>query len=76
MWAPGNPLVELLADVTEWIAVPLVRQPGGEWQGYYRIPPGARRVNLRLNGAEVVVPLNVSAVDDEFAGRVGVLIVK
>jgi hypothetical protein len=33
-------------------------------------------VNLRLNGVEVVVPLNVSAIEDEFAGKVGVLIVK
>jgi hypothetical protein len=76
VWAPGNPRVELLADFTDWVPVPLVRQPSGDWQGYYRVPPGARRVNLRLNGGEVVVPLNVSAVDDEFTGRVGVLIVK
>jgi hypothetical protein len=76
VWAPGNPLVELLADFTDWVPVPLVRQAGGDWQGYYRVPPGARRVNLRLNGNEVVVPLNVSAIDDEFTGRVGVLIVK
>ena len=76
VWAPGNPKVELLADFTDWIAVPLVRQESGDWQGYYRIPPGARRVNLRLNGKEVVVPLNLSSVDDEFTGRVGVLIVK
>ncbi len=76
VWAPGNPLVELLADFTEWIPVPLVRQAGGDWLGYYRVPPGARRVNLRLNGHEVVVPMNVSAIDDEFTGKVGVLIVK
>lgn len=76
VWAPGNPLVELLADFTEWVPVPLVRQAGGDWLGYYRVPPGARRVNLRLNGREVVVPMNVSAIDDEFTGKVGVLIVK
>jgi hypothetical protein len=76
VWAPGNPRVELLADFTDWVPVPLVRQASGDWRGYYRVPPGARRVNLRLNGMEVVVPLNVSAVDDEFTGRVGVLIVK
>ncbi|MEW5916132.1 MAG: hypothetical protein AB1762_06990 [Gemmatimonadota bacterium] len=76
VWAPGNPQVELLADFTEWVPVPLVRQAAGDWLGYYRIPPGARRVNLRLNGLDVVVPLNVSAIEDEFAGKVGVLIVK
>ncbi|MGH7712966.1 MAG: hypothetical protein ACREOG_16870 [Gemmatimonadaceae bacterium] len=75
VWAPGNPLVELIADFTDWVPVPLVRQSGGDWKGYYRIPPGARRVNLRLNGFEVAVPLNVAAVEDEFAGKVGVLIV-
>ncbi len=76
VWAPGNPRVELLADFTDWVSVPLVRQAGGDWQGYYRVPPGARRVNLRLNGNEVAVPLNVSVIDDEFTGKVGVLIVK
>lgn len=76
VWAPGNPVVELLADFTDWVPVPLVRQAGGDWLGYYRVPPGARRVNLRLNGREVVVPMNVSEIDDEFTGKVGVLIVK
>lgn len=76
VWAPGNPLVELLADFTDWVPVPLVRQSGGDWLGYYRVPPGARRVNVRLNGREVVVPMNVSEIDDEFTGKVGVLIVK
>ncbi|HEV8365855.1 MAG TPA: hypothetical protein VGQ52_20235 [Gemmatimonadaceae bacterium] len=76
VWAPGNPVVELLADFTDWVAVPLVRQVAGDWLGYYRVPPGARRVNLRLNGREVVVPMNLSEIDDEFSGRVGVLIVK
>ena len=76
VWAPGNPVVELLADFTDWVPVPLVRQAGGDWLGYYRVPPGARRLNLRLNGREVVVPMNLSEIDDEFTGKVGVLIVK
>jgi len=76
VWAPGIARVELLADFTEWIAVPLIRQPNGEWRGYYHVTAGIHRVNLRLNREELDVPVNLARVRDEFTGEVGLIIVR
>ena len=76
VWAPGIARVELMADFTEWIPVPLVRQPNGEWRGYYHVAPGIHRVNLRLNRDELDVPVNLARVRDEFTGDVGLIIVR
>ncbi|MEO6443603.1 MAG: hypothetical protein ABIZ91_10995, partial [Gemmatimonadaceae bacterium] len=75
-WAPGVARLELLADFTEWIAVPLIRQPNGEWVGYYRVSAGTHRLNLRLDRRELDVPVNLVRVRDEFAGDVGLIIVR
>lgn len=76
VWAPGAQRVELLADFVDWIPAPLIRQPGGAWQGYYRIPAGLHRVNLRLDGAELDAPVNWRLERDEFLGTVALVIVR
>lgn len=76
VWAPGVREVELLADFVDWIPVPLVRQPNGEWQGYYRVAPGLHRLNLRLDRREMAVPYNLARVRDDFSGLVGLVVVK
>lgn len=76
VWAPGIQRVELMADFTEWVPVPLIRQPNGEWIGYYHVTPGIHRVNLRLNREELDVPVNLARVKDEFTGEVGLIIVR
>ncbi len=75
-WAPGIARVELMADFTEWVAVPLIRQANGEWLGYYRVAAGAHRLNLRLNRETLDVPANLVRIRDEFAGDVGLIIVR
>ncbi len=62
VWAPGIREVELVADFVDWIAVPLVRQTNGEWQGFYRVQPGLHRLNLRLDRRELAVPRNLSLI--------------
>lgn len=74
VWAPGAEKVELLGDFVDWLAVPLIKQPNGEWRGYYRVSPGLHRVNVRLDG-EVDVPLNLAREEDEFLGVVGLILV-
>ena len=74
VWAPGARVVELMADFVDWIPVPLIRQPSGEWRGYYRIAPGLHRVNIRIDGAELDVPLNWTSVKDEFLGTAVALV--
>jgi hypothetical protein len=76
VWAPGVREVEMLADFVDWIPVPLIRQPNGEWQGYYRVAPGLHRINLRLDGRELAVPRNLARVRDDFSGVVGLIVVK
>jgi hypothetical protein len=76
VWAPGVREVELLADFVDWIPVPLIRQPNGEWRGFYRVQPGLHRLNLRLDGREIAVPRNLPAQTDDFNGRVGLILVK
>ena len=75
-WAPGARVVEVMADFVDWIPVPLNRQPGGEWLGYYRIPPGLHRLNLRLDGTDLDAPLNWRLERDEFLGTVALVIVR
>lgn len=76
VWAPGIRTVELLGDFTEWVPVPLIRQPNGEWRGYYHVTPGVHRINVRLERAELDVPVNLARVKDEFTGDVGLIIVR
>ncbi|MBC7896589.1 MAG: hypothetical protein H7066_14330 [Cytophagaceae bacterium] len=76
VWAPGVREVELLADFVDWIAVPLLKQPNGEWRGYYYVTAGLHRLNLRLDGREIAVPRNLVTVRDEFNGAVGIVVVK
>lgn len=76
VWAPGARVVELMADFVDWIPVPLIRQPNGEWRGYYRISPGLHRVNVRLDGAELVAPLNWPQEKDDFLGTIALVLVR
>jgi hypothetical protein len=76
VWAPGARVVEMMADFVDWLPVPLIKQPNGEWRGYYVIPPGLHRVSLRLDGMEIEAPLNWSVQRDEFQGLVALVLVR
>jgi hypothetical protein len=76
VWAPGARVVEIMADFVDWLPVPLIRQPNGEWQGYYRISPGLHRVNVRIDGAELDAPENWPREKDEFLGTVALVHVR
>ena len=76
VWAPGAQAVELMGDFVDWIPVPLIRQPNGEWQGFYHIAPGLHRVNIRLDGTAMEVPLNWPIEKDEFLGTVALVLVR
>jgi hypothetical protein len=67
-------LVELAASFTSWEPVPLVRRRG-HWELDRRIPSGAHRVLIRVDGGPWVVPANVPATADDFGGTVGVITV-
>ncbi|HEX9564976.1 MAG TPA: hypothetical protein VF981_13425 [Gemmatimonadaceae bacterium] len=76
VWAPGARVVEIMADFVDWIPVPLIRQDSGEWRGYYRVPPGLHRLNIRLDGSEMDAPVNWPLEQDEFIGMVALVMVR
>jgi hypothetical protein len=76
VWAPGIEKVELMADFVDWLPVPLIKQPNGEWRGYYRVAPGLHRFNLLLNGTERDVPTNQPSEPDDFGTKVGIIQVR
>jgi hypothetical protein len=76
VWAPGARVVEIMGDFVDWLPVPLIRQANGEWRGYYRISPGLHRVNVRLDGLDLDVPMNWAREKDEFLGTVALVLVR
>jgi hypothetical protein len=76
VWAPGIDKVELMADFVDWLPVPLIKQPNGEWRGYYRVSPGLHRFNLLLNGTDRDVPTNQPSEPDDFGTKVGIIQVR
>jgi len=76
IWAPGARVVEIMADFVNWIPVPVIRQPNGEWRGYYRVAPGLYRLNIRLDRTDVDAPVNWPLEQDEFQGTVALVRVR
>jgi hypothetical protein len=48
---PGARQVEMMADFTDWLAVPLEPTSADQWQLVLAVSPGVHRVNLRVDGA-------------------------
>jgi hypothetical protein len=74
--APGAAtFVEVSADFTDWEPVALRRIADNEWEAVLPVPPGAHRVNVRVDGGAWIVPRGTRVERDEFGGEVGVLVV-
>ncbi|HEU4559843.1 MAG TPA: glycogen-binding domain-containing protein [Longimicrobium sp.] len=74
--APGATRVEIMADFTDW--QPRALTPGtepGTWRVTLPISPGTYRINLRVDGAAWGAPPGLPDVEDEFGGRVGLLVI-
>jgi hypothetical protein len=67
--------VEIAGTLTGWDPVPLVRGAAG-WETTLTLPPGAYRVQVRLNRGDWRVPGNLTVVSDEFGQRAGLIIVQ
>ncbi|HUQ46101.1 MAG TPA: glycogen-binding domain-containing protein [Gemmatimonadaceae bacterium] len=73
--APRATTVEIMGDFTSWAPVPLAQVAGGWWTIALPVSSGTHEMNLRASGAGWVVPPGLTAIDDEFGGAVGVLVV-
>jgi hypothetical protein len=72
--APGARTVEIMGDFTDW--APLTLAPAGDvFSVTLPVAAGARRVVVRVDGGPWRPAANTPAVDDDFGGRVGLLLV-
>jgi len=73
--------VEVTGDFTDWQPVALHRTDqggsglGGVWEAVLAITPGIHRINVRLDGGQWLVPLGARVMEDEFGGKVGLIVV-
>lgn len=74
--APRARVVELTGDFTAWKPVALQRAHGDWWETTLSITPGTHQVNIRINGERWIAPPGATVVDDDFAGVVGVIVVR
>ena len=68
--------VELMGDFTAWRPVPLALDADGSWTITLPVPSGLHRLNLRTDGGAWTAPPGLTAVNDEFGGPTGVLVVE
>lgn len=74
--SPGARSVELSGDFNQWKPVTLTQTTPDVWEVTLPLPAGTHRVNVRINGDSWTAPPGLPSVDDEFNGRVGLLVVK
>lgn len=72
---PGARTAEISGDFNQWTPVTMRETSAGTWEATIAIIPGTHRINVRINGDRWTEPPGVPAVEDEFAGRVGIIIV-
>ena len=72
--APAAQRVEVMGDFTDWEPVTLTLT-GDVFSGSFVLSPGSHRLVLRMDGGDWRPAANTPAVDDDFGGRVGLLVV-
>ncbi|MEP6763496.1 MAG: glycogen-binding domain-containing protein [Gemmatimonadaceae bacterium] len=76
MRLPSARSVELAGDFTGWKAVTLHQIDNIRWEVAIHATTGSHRCNIRIDGAEWVPPPRVTTMEDEFNGRVGLIVIE
>jgi hypothetical protein len=74
--APHARTVEVSGDFDQWTPIRLTPVGRDLWETVLSVAPGTYRVNLRIDGAAWIAPPDTPAVDDEFNGKVGLLVIR
>ncbi|HJQ22183.1 MAG TPA: hypothetical protein VJ867_17735 [Gemmatimonadaceae bacterium] len=69
-------LVEITGDFARWRPMPLREVATDVWETTLLVPAGTYRVNARIDGGVWGVPPGLTSLDDEFNGRVGLLVLR
>lgn len=73
---PDARSIEISGDFNGWHAVALREVRPGIWETTLSLLPGTHRVSLRVNGDRWDAPPGLPTADDDFNGRVGVVVVR
>jgi len=68
--------VELSGDFTNWTPISLKRGDADQWETTLAISQGMHRLAIRIDGEAWTTPPGIAAVQDEFQGTVGVILVR
>jgi hypothetical protein len=72
---PGAQHVAIAGEWNQWASAPLTERSDGRWEIVLPIRPGAYRFSLVVDGDRWTVPPGVPSMDDDFGGRVGLLVI-
>lgn len=73
--APREAIVEVACSATDWAPVRLTVHDGRQWVHTITLPSGAHKVAVRVNGDTWRAPRGLTAVDDDFGGKAGVVVI-
>jgi hypothetical protein len=68
--------VEISGDFNQWSPVSLAQTSTDTWEITLPMSPGTHRVNVRVDGDRWMPPPGLPSVDDDFNGRVGIVVVR
>ncbi|HEU5219028.1 MAG TPA: glycogen-binding domain-containing protein [Gemmatimonadales bacterium] len=75
LWSAGAATVEVMGDFSNWEPLTLSGAGAGWWLLPLKLAPGLYRLNVRYDGGRWETPAGLPSEDDEFNGRVGVLLI-
>jgi hypothetical protein len=67
--------VDIMADFTAWLPVPMTRSMTGRWQVRVPLGEGSHRLEIRADSGAWVPAPGLPVAADEFGGNVGILVV-
>ena len=73
---PSARSVQLSGDFNGWTAVAMTETSPNVWEVSLPLNAGTHRVNVRIDGDSWTAPPGLPSVNDEFNGRVGILVVR
>lgn len=72
---PRATVVELSGSFTDWRPVRMIEVAPGVWEVRVQASEGSHLLNVRVDGGEWMVPEGLAAIDDDFNGRVGRILI-
>ncbi len=72
---PGARAVDFMGDATDWTALSLRQVTADRWTADLEFDQGPQRMVIRVDGGAWQPPPGLTAIDDDFFGQVGLVVV-